>query len=66
MIGAIIPAGFGAFSAVWRVITRGFGIGAASPTPADRIFYVLAENRTFAVSEQRVFYVPLENRSFAL
>ena len=57
MIGAIITAGFGAFSAAWRVLTRGFGIGAIAPTPPDRIFYVPAEDR--------IFYVPAETRSFA-
>jgi hypothetical protein len=46
VIGAIITAGFGAFSAAWRVITRGFGAAAippTPPTPGHRIFYVPAD-----------------------
>lgn len=66
MISALIAAGLGTFSAAWRVITRGLGIGSPPITPPERILTILAESRAFAPEDARVFAFSAESRTYTI
>ncbi len=60
-MGPVITRGFGSWGSAALVITRGYAIGpeiVAEITPDHRIYNVLPENRTMAISsENRILNV---------